>query len=99
MIVGAHRNDSPLLRSTLENLARFDQSLGFGLPEDITDHLDADYDSAKTRDLLTELGCRGVISKNGFPIQAGKRWSWNAPTPDTTVDSRSSPSAPNTQAE
>lgn len=74
VIAGAHRNDSPLLRPTLENLARFDQGLGFGLPEDVTVHLDAGYDSAKTRDLLTELGCRGVISQKGFPLQAGKRW-------------------------
>ena len=36
-------------------------------------HLDAGYDSAKTRDLLTELGCHGVISTKGFPLQAGAR--------------------------
>ena len=36
---------------------------GFGLPDDITVHLDAGYDSAKTRDLLDELGCDGVISQ------------------------------------
>lgn len=41
VIAGAHRNDSPLLRPTLENLARFDQGLGSGLPEEITVHLDA----------------------------------------------------------
>lgn len=74
VIAGAHRNDSPLLRPTLENLARFDQGMGAGLPEEITIHLDAGYDSIKTRDLLTELGCRGVISQKGFPLQAGKRW-------------------------
>jgi hypothetical protein len=39
-----------------------------------TVHLDAGYDSAKTRDLLDELGCDGVISQKGFPLQAGKRW-------------------------
>ena len=28
----------------------------------------------KTRDLLDELGCDGVISVKGFPLQAGARW-------------------------
>lgn len=74
VIAGAHRNDSPLLRPTLEHLGRFDQGMGVGLPEDITVHLDAGYDSGKTRDLLDELGCHGVISQKGFPLQAGKRW-------------------------
>ena len=37
-------------------------------------HLDAGYDSTKTRDLLGELGCHGVISRKGFPLQAGARW-------------------------
>jgi transposase len=74
VVAGAHRNDSPLLRPTLEKLARFDQGMGIGLPDDITVHLDAGYDSSKTRDLLDELGCRGVISTKGFPLQAGKRW-------------------------
>ncbi len=36
-------------------------------------HLDAGYDSTTTRDLLDELGCRAVISKKGFPLQAGAR--------------------------
>ena len=71
---GAHRNDSPLLRPTLERSARFDQGMGVGLPEEITVHLDAGYDSHITRDLLAELGCRGVISIKGFPLQAGQRW-------------------------
>lgn len=70
----ANRHDSPLLRPTLEKLARFDQGLGASLPEQITVHLDAGYDSAKTRELLTELGCQGVISQKGFPLQAGARW-------------------------
>lgn len=74
VVAGAHRNDSPLLRPTLEKLARFDQGLGIGLPDDITVHLDAGYDSAKTRALLDELGCESTISKKGFPLQAGKRW-------------------------
>ncbi len=74
VIAGAHRNDSPLLRPTLETLARFDHGMGVGLPQEITVHLDAGYDSTKTRDLLNELGCQGVISQKGFPLQAGRRW-------------------------
>lgn len=70
----ANRPDSPLLRPTLEKLGRFDEGLGCGLPENITVHLDAGYDSTKTRDLLDELGCRAVISIKGFPLQAGARW-------------------------
>jgi hypothetical protein len=40
----------------------------------ITVHLDAGYDSTHTRDLLAKLGCQGVISKKGFPLQAGAQW-------------------------
>lgn len=74
VIAPANRNDSPLLRPTLEKLARFDEGLGVALPERITVHLDAGYDSAKTRHLLQELGCQSVISVKGFPLQAGARW-------------------------
>jgi transposase len=74
VIAPANRHDSPLLRPTLATLSRFDQGLGVGLPEQITVHLDAGYDSTKTRDLLTELGCASVISVKGFPLQAGARW-------------------------
>lgn len=70
VVAPANRHDSPLLRPTLDRLERF----GFDLPEQITVHLDAGYDSAKTRDLLDELGCRDVISQKGFPLQAGARW-------------------------
>ncbi|MGY2746960.1 IS5 family transposase [Arthrobacter sp. UYCu723] len=71
-VAPANRHDSPLLRPTLEGLSRF----GFHLPEDITVHLDAGYDSAKTRDLLTELGCDAEVATKGIPspIQVGKRW-------------------------
>lgn len=65
----ANRHDSPLLRPTLEKLSRF----GFHRPPQITVHLDAGYDSTKTRDLLTELGCEGEISEHGEPLQAGAR--------------------------
>ena len=74
VIAPANRHDSPLLRPTLAKLARFDEGLGVGLPDRITVHLDAGYDSAKTRDLLHELGCGSVISIKGFPLQAGARW-------------------------
>ncbi|QGU06022.1 Transposase DDE domain protein [Corynebacterium occultum] len=70
VLIGANRHDSPLLRPTLEKLGRFE----FYLPEEITVHLDAGYDSNKTRTLLTELGCDWVISKKGEPLQAGARW-------------------------
>lgn len=70
VIAPANRPDSPLLRPTLETLRRF----GLDLPQKITVHLDAGYDSAKTRELLAELGCAGVISKKGVPLQAGARW-------------------------
>ena len=70
VIAGANSNDSPLLAPTLDKLARF----GFDLPTQITVHLDAGYDSRKTRDLLAALGCDYVISKKGEPLQAGARW-------------------------
>ena len=70
VVAGANLHDSPLLRPTLDKLGRF----GFGLPEAITVHLDAGYDSKKTRSLLEELGCDGVISTKGEPLQVGGRW-------------------------
>lgn len=46
------------------------------LPEQVTVHLDAGYDSKNTRALLTELGLVGCIAVKGVkaPIQIGKRW-------------------------
>ena len=70
VVAGANRHDSPLLRPTLEKLGRF----GLALPDQITVHLDAGYDSIKTRSLSTELGCEWVISQKGVPLQAGARW-------------------------
>lgn len=70
----ANRHDSVFLRPTLEQLGRFESRFGVGLPDQITVHLDAGYDSRKTRDLLTELDCRSRISQKGFPLQAGARW-------------------------
>lgn len=69
----ANRHDSPLLRATLDQLSRVNLGRGAALPEQITVHLDAGYDSMKTRELLAELGCEGVISAKGFPLQAGRR--------------------------
>lgn len=59
-----------MLRPTLEKL----DQCGCHLPDQITVHLDAGYDSKKTRSLLTELGCDWVISTKGEPLQAGARW-------------------------
>lgn len=66
VVAGANRHDSPLLAPTLEKLGRF----GFDLPERITVHLDAGYDSHTTRELLDVLGCDYVISKKGEPLQS-----------------------------
>ena len=46
------------------------------LPDQVTGHLDAGYDSGVTRELLDELGFVGEISRKGVPapIQVGKRW-------------------------
>lgn len=64
----ANRHDSPLLAPTLDGLDEFD------LPEQVTAHLDAGYDSAVTRTLLAERGLNYVISRKGTPLQAGQRW-------------------------
>jgi len=40
----------------------------------MTVHLDAGYDSTKTRCLLTELGCQWEISSKGEPLQTCARW-------------------------
>jgi transposase len=46
------------------------------LPDDITVHLDAGYDSDKTRALLNGRGLHGRIAHKGekAPIQASQRW-------------------------
>jgi hypothetical protein len=69
---GANRHDSPLLGPTLEQACT---QVG-PMPDDPTAHLDAAYDSAPTRELLTELGIDGDIARKGIPapIQAGGRW-------------------------
>jgi transposase len=86
VLAGAQRHDSPLLAPTLDLL----DDLG-PLPEDITVHLDAGYDSGKTRDTLADRGLSGEIARKGekAPIQAGQRWpasvgTSSAPMPGTT---------------
>lgn len=74
VVATGNRHDSPFLRPTLEQLSRFETCFGIGLPDNITVHLDAGYDSATTRELLDELGCHSVISQKGHPLQAGRRW-------------------------
>lgn len=71
VLAGANRHDSPLLAPTLDKL----DALG-PLPDRVTVHLDAGYDSAVTRDLLAERGLHGEIAHKGdkAPIQAGQRW-------------------------
>lgn len=71
VLAGANCHDSPLLAPTLDRLG----DLG-PLPDDITVHLDAGYDSNKTRELLHERGLHGRIAHKGekAPIQASRRW-------------------------
>jgi hypothetical protein len=70
---GANRHDSPLLGPTLA--AAFTQVVE-QVPEEVTAHLDAAYDSAVTRQLLDELGLDGEIARKGVPspIQVATRW-------------------------
>ena len=71
VLAPASRHDSPLLAPTLDKLN------GVGpLPEGITVHLDAGYDSQKTRDELESRSLKGEIAHKGdkAPIQAGQRW-------------------------
>ena len=70
-VAGANCHDSPLLASTLAGLQNLRP-----LPRTVTVHLDAGYDSGKTRALLNELGLAGCIATKGVkaPIQVGKRW-------------------------
>ncbi|MER6007364.1 transposase [Nonomuraea angiospora] len=71
VLAGANRHGSPLLAPTLDRL----DSHG-PLPDTITVHLDAGYDSDTTRALLSERGLHGRIAHKGekAPIQAGRRW-------------------------
>ncbi len=68
VLAAASRHDSPLLAPTLDKL----DDLG-PLPDDIRVHLDAGYESQKTRDELAARGMTGQIAHKGdkAPIQAG----------------------------
>jgi IS5 family transposase len=71
VLAGANCHDSPLPAPTLDLLD------GLGpLPNDITVHLDAGYDSGKTRITLDERGLPGRIAPRGekAPVQATERW-------------------------
>jgi transposase len=71
VLAPANRHDSPLLAPTLDKLAELGP-----LPEEVTVHLDAGYDSGKTRDELKSRSLNGEIAHKGdkAPIQAGQRW-------------------------
>jgi transposase len=67
----ANRHDSPLLATTLDKL----DDTG-PLPDDITVHLNAGYDSQKTPGELASRSITGEIAHKGdkAPIPAGQRW-------------------------
>ena len=71
VLAGANRHDSPLLQATLTLLDDL-----VPLPEEITVHLDAGYDSEATRALLDARGLHGRIARKGkkAPVQASGRW-------------------------
>lgn len=70
-MAGANRRDSPLLALTLDLLDDLRP-----LPASITVHLDAGYDSDKTRPELAARNLHGRIAHKGekAPIQASQRW-------------------------
>ncbi|MFE3883859.1 IS5 family transposase [Streptomyces lydicus] len=71
VLAGANRHDSPLLAATVDLLEDLEP-----MPDDITVHLDAGYDSDKTPTELTACNLHGRIAHKGerAPIQAGERW-------------------------
>jgi transposase len=71
MLAPASRHDSPLLAPTLDKLGKIGP-----LPDEIRVHLDAGYDSQKTRDELAARGMTGQIAHKGDKalVQAGQRW-------------------------
>ncbi|MFF4309672.1 transposase [Streptomyces sp. NPDC001507] len=71
ILAGANCHDSPLLAPTLDLLPELGP-----LPDKITVHLDAGYDSARSRALLGERGLCGRIARKGTkaPVQATQRW-------------------------
>jgi transposase len=71
VLAPANRHDSLLLAPTLDKLSELGP-----MPGDIRVHLDAGYDSQKTREELAGRGMTGQIAHKGqkAPIQAGQRW-------------------------
>jgi IS5 family transposase len=71
VLAGANHHDSPLLEATLTLLDDL-----VPLPDEITVHLDAGYDSEATRALLDARGLHGRIARKGekAPVQANGRW-------------------------
>jgi transposase len=71
VLAPANRNDCVLLAATLDKL----DAIG-PLPAEITVHLDAGYDSGKTRAELKSRSMKGEIAHKGdkAPAQAGQRW-------------------------
>lgn len=70
-LIGANRHDSVVFADTLDTL----DELG-PLPDSITVHLDAGYDSTATRNELANRGLTGQIACKGIkaPVQASQRW-------------------------
>jgi transposase len=71
VLAPASRHDSPLLAPALDKLEETGPP-----PGGITVHLDAGYDSGKTRDEPASRSMRGEIARKGgkAPVQAGQRW-------------------------
>jgi transposase len=71
VLAPANRHDSVLLAPTLDKAGEIGP-----LPDDVTVHLDAGYDSGKTRGELASRNMKGEIARKGVkaPVQAGRRW-------------------------
>lgn len=71
VLAPANRHDSMLFAATLDKI----DDLG-PLPEDITVHLDAAYNSPRVREALEKHQMTGAIARKGekAPLQAGQRW-------------------------
>ena len=81
VVARANDNNSPLLEPTLAGVVDMIGTLPQyhdlrGGDDFVNLHLDAGYDSGKTRALLAVLGFTGHIAARGqpAPIQAGRRW-------------------------
>jgi hypothetical protein len=90
VLAPANRHDSPLLAPTLDKL----EDIG-PLPDDITVHLDAGYDSQKTRDELAGRGMTGDIAHKGEKARSrpGSAGTSSGPTPGTTTSTGSNAAA------